>query len=259
MTMQVITSRDNETIKQVCKIASSSAQRKENNAFLAEGVRLCIQLAAKLTPIKAFYTEKALQLNGNLANINAEHYIIAPHVAQKMAATKNTQGAFVLFELPNINTQNVQKDKKYVILEDVQNPSNIGAVARSAAAFGFDGLILVGDCADAYADKALRAGMGAHAYLDIICMDTVQEASEALQAVGIKIYAAELENAVSLDEIEVGDEKGVAVLFGNEGAGLSKAALEIANCNVCIPMCNTVESLNVSVAAGVLLYHFRKK
>ncbi len=251
---EIITSRDNSLIKYAQKLAKSKSFRHEEKLFFAEGLRLCEEIAKTLKPKKLFYTEKVAQKCEHLLELCSGAYEIKDHVAQKLSATQNTQGVFALFEMNNKSLNSVQNEAKYVIMENVQDPANVGAIIRSAAAFGFSGAVLCGACADAFADKALRASMGAAARIDVIIEESTELAVKCMQNKNIHVYAAALSGSVSLNEVQKQNAKGIAVLLGNEGNGLTQNAIDIADTAVRIPMAQTAESLNVSVSAGVFMY-----
>ncbi len=255
---EIITSRDNSLIKYVQKIAKNKTFRNEENLFFAEGLRLCEELAKSNNPKKIFYTEKAAEKCSALLQQCTDVYEVKEHVAQKISSTQNTQGVFALFETNKKTLKSVQNSGKYVIIENVQDPTNAGAIIRSAAAFGFNGAVLCGACADVFADKALRASMGAVGRIDIIIEESINATLSYMKEKGIHVYAAALTGAVSLDEVQIDNNKqGLAVLLGNEGNGLTPQAIELADTVVSIPMAQNAESLNVSVAAGVFFYVFR--
>ncbi len=255
----VITTRDNSTVKYAAKIAKSRSFRQQEGLFCAEGVRLCIEIAKSMQPVKLFYTAKAAQQNPEILTLCEDKYEVMEHVAQKIATTQNTQGVFALFKTAYKCADDLKKGESYVVLENVQNPSNAGAIIRSAAAFGFGGVVLTNCCCDIYSDKALRASMGAVGRIDVILCDELQNAVKKMKQHDIEIYATTLENAVSIHEIDsTVNNKNVGIIFGNEANGLSSDAISLADTCVYIPMAHTAESLNVAVAAGVFLWHFRK-
>ncbi len=253
---EIIKSRDNELIKYISSLVKSRSKRKEDNAFVAEGFRLCEEICKTLTPQKVFYTQKAMEKYSAVLQFLGEHYIIEEHVADKISGTKNSQGVFALFNTPKADIKLIKSNKNYLVLENVQDPANIGASIRSAAAFGFDGAILLGECADVFGDKALRASVGASARISMYFMQDTNEAMNLLKQNNIISYAATLKGSKPINEIEPNFKNGIALLIGNEGAGLSEIAVNCADFAVRIPMSGNAESLNASVAAGIMLYHF---
>lgn len=254
--MQMIQSRTSETVKALVRLRDSAAQRERQGYFLAEGLRLCTDLAAVWTPRQVYATQAALDAHPALAGLGPEPCLIAPTVAEKLSDTKSTQGVFGVFPLPGTGAP-LKKGGRYLALEHVQDPSNVGALMRSAAAFGFDGVLLCSHCADPFSPKALRACMGTVPRLALSWYDSVPQMARELRAAGIPLIAAALRRAVPLDSAQTALQAGAAVLVGNEGNGLTDEAVDCADITVRIPMAPGVESLNAAVAGSVLLWHFR--
>lgn len=253
----LITSRENDTIKYACKIGQNRAFRQSEKCFLAEGLKLCLDLAKTLTPYKVFYTQDALLAAPEVELLLGEHYVVNASVAQKLSDTRAPQGLFVLFEMPQTGLDVIVPKGRYLALQNVQDPANVGAMLRSAAAFGFDGALLLDASADAFSGKALRASMGAAAHIAIVNGAQTNEAIAALRAANIPIYAAALQNSVPLASVFPAAELGVALLIGNEGQGLTQDVMAQADAAVRIPIASEVESLNAAVAGSVLMWHFR--
>ena len=156
-----ITSRENAKIKYACRLSSSAAFRRSEGRFLAEGRKLCPELARGAQLETLFYTESAMAKCPELAGLPGEHYLVEDHVADKLADVGTHQGVFGVFRTPVHTLDEVKAGGRYLALERVQDPGNVGTLLRSAAAFGFDGVILSDGCASVYAPKTLRASMGA--------------------------------------------------------------------------------------------------
>lgn len=259
--MERIDSRASEKVKALCRLRDSAGERRARGAFLAEGLRLCTDLAESCPVQTVLFTEKALAGCPALAQLGgreAERVLIGPAVAEKLADTRASQGVFAVFALPQMGGA-VAPGSRCLVLEHVQNPDNVGALARSAAAFGFGRLMLCGACADPFSPKALRASMGALARLRLHRFENVPAAAAALRAAGVPLWAAALDGSRPLDEMPAPGPAGAALLIGNEGSGLSGEALAAADGAVRIPMAAGVESLNAAVAGGVLLWHLRRR
>lgn len=145
--------------------------------------------------------------------------------------------------------------EKILLLESVRDPSNIGAIIRSAAAFGTDRIIMSADCADIYNSKAVRASMGTLFGMRIDRVDDICRAVKILQGGGRRVYAAALESdSCKLGQTEI--KTSDCILIGNEGHGLSSEAIAACCSTIFIPMNGDVESLNAGAAASVLLWEF---
>ncbi|WP_367926103.1 TrmH family RNA methyltransferase [uncultured Ruthenibacterium sp.] len=252
-----ITSRENERVKWLCRLRDSASFRQREQCYLAEGLRLCRDIAHVQQPVELYYTEKAMMQHPELVEMGGRHICISDGVADKISDTKNPQGIFGVFG-QNIQTlDRLCSSGRWLILEHLQDPANIGALLRSAAAFGFDGVVFCADCADPYSPKAVRASMGMLTRLKLAKADTVAQTSRWLKKEHVPLVAAALYHSVPLDQAESWRGQNVALLIGNEGNGLSEGAVKVADIAVRIPMANGVESLNAAVAGSVLLWHFR--
>ncbi len=145
--------------------------------------------------------------------------------------------------------------ERVMLLESVRDPSNLGAIIRSAAAFGVDRLVLSADCADVYNAKTVRASMGTLFSQRIDRVDDLTVAIAALRADGRRVFAAALDDrATGLDALDVRD--GDCAVIGNEGHGLTESPRAACTSTVYIPMTDRAESLNAAVAAAVLMWEF---
>lgn len=157
--METITSRDNAKIKYACAVRDTEKQRAADGVFFAEGPKLCLELAKSCTPRVVYATAAALAKTPELARFDPAE--IAPHVAEKLSGTKSNQGVFALFETPVPPADILNTARRILALEGVQDPGNVGTLLRSAAAFGFDAVVLGPGCASPLSPKTLRSSMGA--------------------------------------------------------------------------------------------------
>lgn len=253
--MDIITSRDNAGVKYACTLRDSEKQRAAEGLFFAEGPKLCLELAKSCTPRTAYATEAAMEKTPALESLHPT--LIAPHVAEKLAGTKTSQGVFVLFEQPTPPVERLDTATHILALEGVQDPGNVGTLLRSAAAFGFDGVLLSKGCAAPFAPKTLRASMGAAGRLPVAPVQDLPQALQQLRARGVLCLAAALYHSRPLDEAPQSYPDGLCAVIGSEGQGLTDAAVQACDMAVRIPMTDLVESLNAGVAGSVLLWHFR--
>lgn len=260
--MEAITSRNNETIKRASAL-KNAADRREYGLFLLEGARLCMDAAITGVVIEqAFFTEAALQKYASECNIiqqNARRvYCIADAVALRLADTKNPQGVFCVCKTLD-KTHNIDKIKYngiYALTDGLQNPDNLGALARTAEALGADGLLLCGGC-DPYNPKAMRASMGSLLRLDVFEADDALPLVRTLQSRGMRVFASVVSGeAERVQDVPKGE--GCVVVIGNEGNGVSEAVCEAADEKITIPMAGRAESLNAAAAAAILLWEFLK-
>lgn len=254
-----ITSRENGKVKYACKLAQNAAFRNGENAFLAEGLKLCLELKKGCLLKVIFYTQNALDKTPELADLDCEQYLVEDHVAEKLAGVQSSQGVFGVFEKPAANLAALPKKGHFLALERVQDPGNVGALVRSAAAFGYEGILLSPGCADPFGPKALRASMGASGRLPIIMVPNLPDALTHLSGEGVTCLAAALYNSRPLSEATGPYPGGLCLVIGSEGQGLSDGAIAACHQAVRIPITDLVESLNAGAAGSVLLWHFRGK
>lgn len=254
-----ITSRENAKIKYACRLASSAAFRRSEGRFLAEGRKLCPELSRGAELETLFYTESAAQRCPELAQLSGEHYLIEDHVADKLADVGTHQGVFGVFRTPVHTLDEVRTGGRYLALERVQDPGNVGTLLRSAAAFGFDAVILSDGCASVYAPKTLRASMGAAVRIPVIEGGALPETLALLRQKGITSLAAALYRSEPLSAAGTSYPSGVCVVIGSEGQGLTDETIAACDATVRIPMTDRVESLNAGIAGSILLWHFREE
>lgn len=255
---ETISSRENAKIKYACRLADSAAFRRQEGAFLAEGPRLCPELAKGTALRTLFYTEAALAHAPALAELPGTHCRIADHVAEKLAEVEANQGVFGIFSIPELSwEQTVRPGGRYLALERVQDPGNVGTLIRSAAAFGFDGVLLSDGCASPWAPKTLRASMGAAVRIPVLEVGSMAAAAARLRAAGICCLAAALYHSQPLSEAPASYPGGLCAVIGSEGQGLLPETIEACDLSVRIPMTDKAESLNAGIAGSILLWHFR--
>lgn len=262
MTTREITSRDNPAVKDYVLISTSRKERRERGLFVTEGVKLtCEALDAGYTAQCVYSTPDALDRYDDaqrLSLASENFYRISSSVAEKLAQSVSPQGIFGVFELPEGEKAfEIKPAGKYLILSSLQDPGNVGAILRTAAAFGIDGVIFSADCADLYSPKVLRAAMGGAFKLPVTVVNELSEAVERLRGAGISVLAAAPRgDAVSLCDAPL--KNGCAVVIGNEGNGLSPALIALCDGALLIPMRADSESLNAAVAAGIILWEMTK-
>lgn len=259
MTYPIISSRQNKIIRKAASLSEASA-RRETRLFLAEGARLCADAAASGIQIHClFFTRTAaekykayLQV---LTGCAREIYIIEEHVAQLLSQTKHTQGVFCQCGIP-VYTPGIPRGK-CIVLEDMQDPANLGAVIRSAEAMGMEQVILLGTRQDPYAPKILRASMGAVFRQTVMVFETRDELFRTLEQANSVTYAAALEHA----RLQLGTfafPPNAAVFVGNEGNGLSIETISCCDHIVKIPMQGRAESLNAAAAASIFMWEMAR-
>ena len=253
--LELLSSRQNPRVKDAAALKDAAARRK-TGLFLAEGARLCADAALHGAVIEAlFITLSAAETYRTyfetvLPAAKTAYYITDP-VSEKLADTAVSQNFFCVCR-QKAEAPDLRPDGRYLVADRVQNPDNLGAIARSAEAFGATGMIVSGG-ADPYSPKALRASMGAVLRFPVIKAADAAEEILRLNSLGLRTFAAVLD-ARAKDLRTVSVPGGCALVVGNEGEGVSQAAAAACTDLVTIPMAGRAESLNVSAAAAVLMW-----
>ncbi len=255
--MEIITSRNNVKIKYACSLKNASVRTSENS-FLAEGARLCRDAAESGIRIKSlFITQKQLNSESTLPVIEAADnvFCIEKHVAEKLADTKNSQGIFAVCEKPD-NSRDFDVNGKYILLENLSNPSNLGAIVRTAEALGMSGAVLY-ECCDVFSPKALRATMGSAFRFPIFRPRDFMRFLEEKKSFGMKLYCCVVDGTA--EDIRCADKTGgIIAAVGNEANGLSRKLKEAGTC-VTIKMKGRAESMNASQAAAVVMHEIMNR
>lgn len=258
--MEKITSKTNNLIKHAAKLSASGSARKKCGQFILEGVRLCCDvLNSDIRLLTVFVTEACLERYRDdimsLLEKSEKSYLISDEIAGKLADTVHPQGLFSICEA-GINQMDLQADGKYIILDQIQDPSNLGAIIRTAEALGLNGAIVSGG-ADLYNPKALRASMGSLLRMPVRLAAHLPQVLLELKAVGIPVFAAVPDRGAK--RITAVPMQGcVAAVIGNEANGVSRPVLEIADQIVTIPMGGRAESLNAATAASIVMWEMTR-
>lgn len=257
--MQKIESRSNDKIKYAVSLTASARERTKSGEFLLEGARLCFDAAASGIAVRsAFFTAAALQkYDGYCKAIIAaagECFEISQEAAVKLSGTQSSQGVYCVCGMPELSFEKkgLEPNGKYIALENIQDPANLGAVCRTAEALGLTGLIVSGGC-DLYNPKALRAAMGSSLRMNVITAEYLPDAIARARELGIIALAA-VPDCNAQDIRTVDRSHGLLCVVGNEGAGVTAEAIAACTGCVTIPMAGAAESLNAAAAAAILIW-----
>ncbi len=252
-----ITSKDNKIIKTVSKLQTVGRSRKSNGLFVVEGLRLCKDAHLNgfefdfLVVSDTGYNKHKTEIDCIL-NSAGSSYIVPDDLFLKISDTVSPQGIIGIIKYKN--NSDFQEGGKYIALENVQDPSNVGAIARSAEAFGITSIIISSNGCDAFSPKALRASMGALLRINVYTVDNVVD---FLKEKNIKTFACVVDsNATDISTISFNGS--CAALIGNEGNGLSEYAINNCDEKITIPMSGKAESLNAAMAATVVIWQMTK-
>ncbi len=261
-----ITSKDNSNIKLCQKILSSKKERNEHNLFFLEGMRIFEDaLIEKLEIEKVFvtksFTEKFTEFYNEILYKLDNNIIfeISDELGQKLSDTKAPQGIFALVKKieRKFTPEHIKKTNKYLVLNNLQDPGNIGTIIRTADAVGIDGIFMTSDCCELFNPKLVRSTMGSLFRMDIFEGFTILEIVEIFKENKIKTYSAVIDSgAVSVTECDFSE--GGLVVIGNEGNGLPKEIAELTDFKLSIKMKGNVNSLNAAMASGIIMWEMTK-
>ena len=275
-TGEVIRSRQNKNIVELCKLTDRKA-REATKTFRFDGIKLLEEAIRNDVEICAVFLSSSAQerVLGGLRKRFGESYenriekclIVSDDIFDKISEEKSPEGVITIAKYIDKLQKNAtiynsvhflqDKNESIVLLESVRDPSNVGAIIRSAAAIGIDRLILSADCADIYHPKAVRGSMGTLFNQRIDRVEDLAATIKELRESGRRVFAAALdERALSLGDFEI--LAGDAVVIGNEGHGLSQEVIDACGNSVIIPMSGRAESFNAAVAASILMWEFAK-
>ncbi len=245
--MDKITSGSNRLVREVRELQRKRKARKENGLFIAEGERLCREIPPEAIA-RIFITDSytgALPEGGSDARL----FRVSEDIMKEMSDTKTSQG--ILCEVRMRPEQKLTGDF-FLLLEDLQDPGNLGTIFRTAEAAGVAGIYLSRECVDIYSPKVVRSTMGALYRMPFQIVPDLRETAQALKRSGVHVYAAHLRGTRKHYEFDY--RLPSAFMIGNEGNGLTEALAAEADDYLRIPMKGQVESLNAAVAATVLMF-----
>lgn len=246
-----ITSTSNETIKYFISL-NDKKTRMNAKRFIVEGYHL-VNEASKTNLLEAIIStdEKELKKINNV-----RRYLVNDAIINKIATTKNPQNILGIVKMLDHNITNLlpiikENKTKLIMLDDVNDPGNLGTIIRTAAGLGYDGIIMSPNTVDLYNEKVIRSTQGVMFKIPIIKAN-LQEVIKMLKKEKVFCIGTALTNAKDVKHITKKDK--FAICLGNEAKGISKEVLDNMDENVKIAMNNDVESLNVSIAAGIIMY-----
>ena len=248
--MLTITSRENPQIKQICGLMSAAKRRRKEGLFVCEGFTLLEEaLRRGLQPCAVYCLDSQAH---RLPELSCPCALVSQSVLEKISDVPAPQG--VVFTLPLPQPGSELSGSRFLALDSLRDPGNMGTILRTADAFGLDGVILLGDCVDVYSPKVVRAAMGSLFSTKLYAM-TAQQLKEQLDGMGIPLYAATL--ASDSRPVTQLDLKRSCVIIGNEAHGVSAETIACCTGSVIVPI-QSAESLNAGVAAGILMWEMRR-
>lgn len=261
-TEQIITSNQNSRIKELCALQRSKKDRMNSGLFVVEGERI-VSDVLKTSPelIKDIYVNESFDIS-RIEDVllgTGDRVAVIPvkdSVFKGISETVTTQGILATVRMESLlrDYKTITSDAtRILILEDIQDPGNLGTIVRTAEAAGMDAIIMSKGTTDIFSPKVTRATMGSILRVPFTYVENLTEVIHFLQDRQVTVYGAYLHGGVPLNEIHYAEKS--AIIVGNEGNGITDATIAEVDKRVFIPMAGSIESLNAAIAAAVLMYH----
>lgn len=249
MQVETVTSRHNALLTHIRKLASSRAYRDECGEYLGDGVKLLYEAVKWNAPLKTVVLDDRAELPELPEGVRAVR--VSGELMRSVSPAETPQGALFTARIVREPLPQRLEGTRYLVLDGVQDPGNVGTVLRTADAFECDGVFLVNACADRFNPKTVRSTMGA-VFRQRVWECGADELGSLLRRSDMPLYGAALRgDTVSLRDADI---SRAALAVGSEGRGLSEKLLSMCAGTLRIPMSARCESLNAAVAASVLLW-----
>ncbi len=249
----MIESSQNKKVKLWKKLKTKKGRQQEN-LYLVEGEHLVQEAAAKLSESEIQNLILTEEHRDKLLGLPEDKIIyVSQKVAMELAETETTQGMFAVIKKKETVLPRTVK-RPYLFLDAVQDPGNMGALIRTAAAAGFEGVVCGSGSVDPYNMKALRGSQGMHFNLAVY-EGNLEDWITYFQDQGFTVFGTALDQEAQVYTSISPSSYPFALMVGNEGQGINPDLLKMTDMNLYIPLADQVESLNVSIAAGILMFH----
>lgn len=264
----MITSISNPKMKELTQMQKRSRARNQAGFFIVEGLRMIREVPSERL-VQLYVTEEFYNKYKKESFFSAQKEFVSDQVFEYISDTKTPQGILavvrqytfteddVIEKSDDKGTSGRKRPAHILVLDNLQDPGNLGTMFRTAEAAGATGVILSKDCVDIYNPKVIRSTMGAVFRMPFVYVENMPETIEKLKKHGIHVYAAHLEGQQAYDEEDY--QSATAFLIGNEGNGLRKEVARCADTWVRIPMEGQTESLNAATAATVLMFEVSRQ
>ncbi|SFM07376.1 RNA methyltransferase, TrmH family [Gracilibacillus orientalis] len=246
----MLTSVKNEKIKNWRKLKKKK-ERDLQSQFMIEGFHLIEEAHKSNWAIIEIIYQTGIEVNADW--LTYPSYEVSDNVMAALTDTKTPQGIMAVVRK---NKCSERQSKRALLVDRIQDPGNLGTMIRTADAAGFDTVILGKGTVDLFNDKVIRSTQGSMFHLHVYEADLNDEIAR-LQQEGIEVWSTGLDNATYYHKLEVPEK--LAIMVGNEGAGVDPEHMKKSTQNVKIPIYGQAESLNVSIAAAILMYEVAKK
>lgn len=253
----MISSFNNQQIKDIKLYQKKAKARDEKGIFIIEGIRM-FQETPKERIVKVFVSQSFFSKNKDVLK-DYSYEVVEDKIFESMSDTRTPQGILCMVKRQesSLDVLLEQENPHFVILENLQDPGNLGTIIRTGEGAGVTGIIMSKNTVDIYNPKVIRSTMGSIYRVPFLYVESLPDTIEKIRKKGIKVYAAHLDGRASYDRLDY--TKGTAFLIGNEGNGLTKETADLADEYMRIPMEGQLESLNASVATALLMYEVHRQ
>lgn len=264
----MITSANNQQLKQVSALLKKSKERREKKAFVVEGPRMVVEAPAK--SLKSVFVAESYEKNPENQNVlkelrtkcesvGAVFETVADSVFKSVSDTQTPQGIMAVVAMPEYDLKQLLDGEKthLLILESIQDPGNLGTMVRTGEGAGITGVIMNKTTVDLFNPKTIRSTMGSIYRMPFLVTEDLSETMQFLKENGVSLYAAHLKGEHYYTEESY--TKACGFLIGNEGNGLSDEIANQADTYIKIPMEGQVESLNAAISATLLMYEANRQ
>lgn len=249
----MITSSSNPQLKNIVQLNKKAKVRREQGLYVVEGYKMYLE-APKEQIEKIYAASHFLDKHPEIRQKHPDLEEVDDRVFAAISDTQTPQGILCLMRQPSWDIKKIlEKEHPFLmVLEDLQDPGNVGTIFRTAEGAGVDGIILTKNCVDIYNPKTIRSTMGSIYRVPFFYTDKIEKVLGELRIYDVRTFAAHLNGERDYDREDY--KKGTAFFIGNEGNGLTDDLANRADRLVKIPMCGQLESLNAAMAAGILMY-----
>ena len=249
----MITSSSNPQMKNIVQLNKKAKARREQGLYVVEGYKMYLEAPEEQIE-KIYGASHFLEKHPEIRQKHPDLEEVDDRVFAAVSDTQTPQGILCLMRRPRWDIKRMLENENpfLMVLEDLQDPGNVGTIFRTAEGAGVDGIILTKNCVDIYNPKTIRSTMGSIYRVPFFYTDKIEEVLGELMVHDVRTFAAHLNGERDYDREDY--KRGTAFFIGNEGNGLTDDLANMADRLVKIPMCGQLESLNAAMAAGILMY-----
>ncbi|KAF1681483.1 TrmH family RNA methyltransferase [Bacillus sp. SKDU12] len=247
--MKQIESAKNQKVKDWKKLHTKK-ERAKTNTFLIEGEHLVEEALKSPGIVKEILVKDEMKIPADL-DVSIQCYVLSEDAFSAVTETETPQQIAAVCRMPE---EKLTSPRRVLLIDAVQDPGNLGTMIRTADAAGLDAVVLGDGTTDAFNGKTLRSAQGSHFHISVVRRNLHTYVDE-LKAGGVKVYGTALQTGAPYRDLP--QAESFALIVGNEGAGMNAALLEKTDLNLYVPLYGQAESLNVAIAAAVLMYHLR--